>query len=216
MTRQGGCVSAVARRPRPCGSVLIVDDDDDCRSKTAAFLCEAGFGVREVRSGEKALEAARDGDPALVVLEVCLPGVSGYEVCQQLRDEFGDALAIIFVSSRRTESFDRVAGLLVGADDYLVKPFTPDELLARVRVLVRRAAPVRSGREERVSARLTQRELEVLQLLAEGLEQAEIAERLVISAKTVGNHIERILSKLGVHSRAQAVGVAYREQLITT
>jgi DNA-binding response OmpR family regulator len=72
---------------------------------------------------------------------------TGYEVCQQLSDEFGDALAIIFVSGRRTESFDRVAGLLVEADDYLVKPFTPGELLARVRVLVRRAAPVRSGRE---------------------------------------------------------------------
>jgi DNA-binding response OmpR family regulator len=99
MTRQGGCVSAVARRPRPCGSVLIVDDDDDCRSKAAALLCGAGFEVREVRTGEKALEAARDEGPALVVLEVCLPGVSGYEVCQQLRDEFGDALAIIFVSA---------------------------------------------------------------------------------------------------------------------
>jgi DNA-binding NarL/FixJ family response regulator len=67
-----------------------------------------------------------------------------------------------------------------------------------------------------VRATLTEREFEVLQLLAEGLEQAEIAERLVISAKTVGNHIERILGKLGVRSRAQAVGVAYREHLITT
>jgi DNA-binding NarL/FixJ family response regulator len=209
-------VSPLARRPRPCGSVLIVDDDDDCRSWTAALLCGAGFEVREARSGEEALEAARDGHSGLVVLEVCLPGISGYEVCRQLRDDFGNGLAIIFVSGRRTESFDRVAGLLVGADDYLVKPFTPDELLARVLALVRRAAPARSRREEQVRATLTERELEVLQLLAEGLEQAEIAERLVISAKTVGNHIERILGKLGVRSRAQAVGVAYREHLIAT
>jgi DNA-binding NarL/FixJ family response regulator len=209
-------VSAVARKPRPCGSVLIVDDDDDCRSWTGALLCGAGFEVREARSGEEALEAVREGHSGLVVLEVCLPGVSGYEVCQQLRDDFGNGLAIIFVSGIRTESFDRVAGLLVGADDYLVKPFTPDELLARVRALVRRAAPARSRREEQVRATLTERELEVLQLLAEGLEQVEIAERLVISAKTVGNHIERILGKLGVRSRAQAVGVAYREQLIAT
>jgi DNA-binding NarL/FixJ family response regulator len=209
-------VSAVARRPRPCGSVLIVDDDDHLRSQAAALLRGAGFGVGEARSGEEALEAARGGQPALVILEVCLPGVSGYEVCRQLRDEFGNGLAIIFVSGRRKESFDRVAGLLVGADDYLVKPFTPDELLARVRALVRRAAPVTARREKRVSGRLTERELEVLQLLAEGLDQAEIAERLVISAKTVGNHIERILGKLGVRSRAQAVGVAYREQLIAT
>jgi DNA-binding NarL/FixJ family response regulator len=210
------CVSTVARRPRPCGSVLIVDDDDDCRSQTAALLRRAGFEVREARREEEALQAVRSRPPELVVLEVCLPGVSGYEVCRQLRDEFGHRLAIIFVSGRRTESFDRVAGLLLGADDYLVKPFTPGELLARVRALVRRAAPARPRRTERLSAGLTERELEVLQLLAEGLEQGEIAERLVISAKTVGNHIERILGKLGVRSRAQAVGVAYREQLIAT
>jgi two-component system, NarL family, nitrate/nitrite response regulator NarL len=210
------CVSTVARRPRPCGSVLIVDDDDDCRSQAAAILCRAGFEVREARREGEALQAVRSRPPELVVLEVCLPGVSGYEVCRQLRDEFGNRLAIIFVSGRRTESFDRVAGLLLGADDYLVKPFTPGELLARVRALVRRAAPARPRRTERLSAGLTERELEVLQLLAEGLEQGEIAEWLVISAKTVGNHIERILGKLGVHSRAQAVGVAYREQLIAT
>ena len=209
-------MSTVARRPRPCGSVLIVDDDDDCRSQTAALLCRAGFEVREARREEEALQAVRSRPPELVVLEVCLPGVSGYEVCRQLRDEFGNRLAIIFVSGRRTESFDRVAGLLLGADDYLVKPFTPGELLARVRALVRRAAPARPRRTERLSAGLTERELEVLQLLAEGLEQGEIAERLVISTKTVGNHIERILGKLGVRSRAQAVGVAYREQLIAT
>jgi DNA-binding NarL/FixJ family response regulator len=209
-------VSAVARRPRPCGPVLIVDDDDACRSETAALLFGAGFEVSEARSGEKALETARGRQPALVVLEVCLPEVSGYEVCRQLRDEFGNGLAIIFISGRRTESFDRVAGLLVGADDYLVKPFTPDELLARVRALVRRTAPARRRRGEQVSAGLTERELEVLQLLAEGLDQAEIADRLVISARTVGHHIERILGKLGVRSRAQAVGVAYREQLIAT
>jgi DNA-binding NarL/FixJ family response regulator len=206
----------VAPRPRPCGSVLIVDDDDHDRSLIAALLSGVGFEVREARSGEKALGAARDGRPSLVVLEVCLPGVSGYEVCRQLRDEFGDGLAIIFISGTRTESLDRVAGLLVGADDYLVKPVDPDELLARIRALVRRAPPGRSERDGWVRPRLTQRELEVLQLLAEGLEQGEIAERLVISSKTVGNHIERILGKLGVHSRAQAVGVAYREQLIAT
>jgi DNA-binding NarL/FixJ family response regulator len=194
--------------------VLIVDDDGDYRSRTAALLCGAGFEVVESRSGEEALETARGRQPALVVLEVRLPGVSGYEVCRQLRDEFGNGLAIIFASGVRTESFDRVAGLLVGADDYLVKPFTPDELLARVRALVRRATA--KQRDEQLNAGLTERELEVLQLLAEGLAQAEIAERLVISARTVGHHIERILGKLGVHSRAQAVSVAYRAQLIAT
>jgi DNA-binding NarL/FixJ family response regulator len=90
-----------------------------------------------------------------------------------------------------------------------VKPFASDELLARIRALMRRA---RSGSAH--WAGLTPREREVLQLLAEGLEQQEIAESLAVSSKTVATHIERILSKLGVRSRAQAVAAAYRERLV--
>jgi two-component system nitrate/nitrite response regulator NarL len=99
-----------------------------------------------------------------------------------------------------------VAGLLLGADDYLPKPVRFDHLLARVRRLVARSAPVAGP----VAARLTPREQEILGLLADGLEQEAIADRLFITPKTVAKHIERILSKLGVHSRAQAVGLALR------
>jgi DNA-binding NarL/FixJ family response regulator len=100
--------------------------------------------------------------------------------------------------------------LLIGGDDYLVKPFAPDELLARVGALLRRSG-TRVAAER---AQLTAREHEVLGLLAEGLEHQEIADRLIISPKTVGTHIEHVLGKLGVHSRAQAVAAAYREGLI--
>src|SRR5439155_8821374 len=117
---------------------------------------------------------------------------------------------IIFVSASRTESYDRVAGLLLGADDYLAKPFAPNELLARVRRLVQRALPPSLA----IPSVLTKRELEVLGLLAEGLAQREIAKKLTIREKTVGSHIERILSKLGVRSRAQAVALAFREDLV--
>jgi two-component system nitrate/nitrite response regulator NarL len=102
-----------------------------------------------------------------------------------------------------------VAGLLVGGDDYLVKPFDPNELLARVRRLL----PSRLAGGE-TTRTLTRRELDVLSLLVEGLSQPEIAERLFISPKTVGKHIEHILSKLGVHNRAQAVARAVRDELI--
>ena len=102
---------------------------------------------------------------------------------------------------------DRIAGLLIGADDYLVKPIAPDELLIRIRALVGRApAAARNG--------LTPREQEVLTLLADGLSQAAIAGVLVIAPKTVATHIERILEKLGVHSRAEAVAAAYRHALV--
>src|SRR5207248_4867867 len=150
--------------------------------------------------GEEALAFAELERPDAALLDVNLPGICGYEICAALRRRYRDELAIVFVSGERVESFDRVAGLLVGADDYIVKPFAPDELLARLRAALRRLEP-NAG----VAPLLTPREREVLTLLAEGLEQNEIAERLVISPKTVGSHIERILGKLGVRSRAQAV-----------
>lgn len=170
----------------------------------------AGYTVVAVSGGVEALEAARATAPCAAILEVPLAGVSGYEVCRELRADFGPELPIVFVSGKRKESYDRVAGLLLGADDYLVKPCAPDELLARVRRLLDRERPV----VRRTLPRLTEREQEVLRLLAEGLEQHEIAARLVISAKTVGTHIEHIRSKLGVRSRTQAVARALREDLI--
>ncbi len=157
------------------------------------------------------LAATRRLRPHPVLLDVNLPVRSGYEICRLLRDEFGDGLAIVFISGDRTESFDRVAGLLLGADDYLSKPFAPDELIARLRALVRRSPPQLTGR----LAELTQREREVLELLAEGLSQNEIAAALVIAPRTCGKHIERILEKLSVHSRSQAIAVAYREELVS-
>jgi DNA-binding NarL/FixJ family response regulator len=174
-------------------------------------LNRAGYTTYVAETGEEALAVAKSERPALVIIEALLPGVPGYEVCRELKDEFGETLPIIFVSQNRTEPGDRVAGLLVGGNDYLVKPLDPNELLARVRRLLSAAAA--GGR---IAHNLTPRELDVLSLLVEGLGQPEIAERLFITPKTVGKHIEHILAKLGVHSRAQAVAVAVRDELIET
>jgi len=172
-------------------------------------LERVGYATYEAESGETALAAAREARPSLIVAEVLLPGVSGYEVCRELKDEFGEALPVVFISGTRTEPADRVAGLLVGGDDYLVKPFDPDELLARVRRLL--PTPVV---EERIADGLTRRQVEVLSLLVEGLSQSEIAAKLFISPKTVSKHIEHILARLGVHNRTQAVALAVRDGLI--
>jgi len=189
--------------------ILIVDGDRQSRSLISRVLKRVGYCTYEAETGEEALAAAKRERPALVVLEALLPGVSGYEVCRELKDEFGETLPIVFVSGTRTEPGDRVAGLLVGGDDYLVKPFDPNELLARVRRLL----PPRLARGE-TTRKLTRRELDALSLPVEGLSQPEIANRLFISPKTVGKHIEHILSKLGVHNRAQAVARAVRDELI--
>lgn len=195
--------------------VLIVDDDADFRTLVAEVLLASGLDSFQAGSGEEALELARERRPALVVLDVRLPGVSGYETCRGLREEFGDELPILFVSGDRTESLDRAVGLLLGADDYVVKPFDPDELLARVRRLISKAQPQAAppaapSREQT----LTRRELDVLRELAAGKRATDIAADLEISPKTVASHVQSILGKLGVRSRAQAVARAYERGLV--
>jgi DNA-binding NarL/FixJ family response regulator len=192
---------------RPRGALLVIDGDSEARAALSRVLERAGYPTQQARTGEAALEEAARHPPALVILETHLPGASGYEICREFRERYGEELPIIFVSAARTDETDRVAGLLLGADDYLPKPIRFDHLLARVRRLVGHSAPVAPV----VASRLTPREQEVLGLLAEGLEQDEIANRLVITSKTVAKHIERILSKLGVRSRAQAVVLALRD-----
>jgi DNA-binding NarL/FixJ family response regulator len=192
------------------GPVLVVDDDEDFRTYVSDLLEGAGYETIAEGSGEGALAALGRSAPSLVVLDVHLPDISGYEVCRKIREEFGETVGVIFVSGERVETFDRVAGLRLGGDDYLVKPCAPDELLARVaRLLCRLAGWTAPG-----SRTLTPRELEILRLLADGLPQKEIARRLVLSPRTVARHIEHILGKLAVHSRAQAVAFAYRHGLL--
>jgi DNA-binding NarL/FixJ family response regulator len=196
-------------------TVLVVDDDAACRSLVATLLSEAGYAVREAESGNAAREAAHSDRPGLVVLDVKLPDVSGYEVCREFRDEFGETLPILFLSGAKTDALDRVGGLLLGADDYVVKPFEPNELVARVRRLASRSGlrPKRQSKS-RLAQALTKREREVLYLLAEGKTQKDIARELFISQKTVGTHLQHILSKLGVHSRAEAVAFVHREGVV--
>jgi DNA-binding NarL/FixJ family response regulator len=197
----------------PDSPVLVAEPDPVQRRHLEGVLRRAGIRTRFVSNGREALEAARRQRPRLVVLEVRLGDTSGYEVCRALREEFGHEVAIMFVSSDRTDPHDRVAGLLIGADAYLSKPLVADELLARLRALVRRPGAYEHLRAPAMRADLTDRELQVLQLLADGLDQGNIARRLVISPKTVGKHIEHILSKLPARSRAEAVAIAYRRGL---
>ena len=195
--------------PSSGGLAIVVDADGASRQRVRDLLTRIGLRVLEAADGETALAFATATPPQLVVLEVRLPGLGGYETCRELRERFGDDVAIVFISGDRTEPSDRSAGLLLGADEYLTKPVQPEELLARVRTLLRgRRASGRPFEE------LTPREAEILKLLASGLTQDEIASTLVLSTRTVGTHIQHILGKLGVHSRTQAVALAHRHNLL--
>jgi DNA-binding NarL/FixJ family response regulator len=188
--------------------VVVGDADESARDATSELLRRIGFDVLEADTGTEALEIARTARPAAVVLDVALPEISGYQVCHMLRAELGDELRIVLLSDH-VEQHDRVAGLLLGADDYVAKPFVPDDLLARIKQLrVKRSAP------DATAAGLTPSELRVLRMLAQGMHPKTIANQLSIAPKTASMHIQNSMRKLGVHSRAQAVAQAHQLGLV--
>lgn len=115
--------------------VLVVDDERPLVGVITSYLEREGFTVLQAHDGLDAVEMARSHDPGLVLLDLMLPGIDGFEVCRQLR-QFSDAYVIMLTA--RDEEVDKVVGLSVGADDYLVKPFSPRELVARIRAMLRR------------------------------------------------------------------------------
>ncbi len=190
----------------------MVDDDPGMRTLVRALCERAGLRVEEAADVSGALLAAEEAPPDVVLLDVRLPGTSGYEVYRELHDR-DPGLPIIFVSGERVDAYDRTVGLLLGADDYIVKPFDPDELIARVRRSLRRRKERRPERDEALSS-LTSREREVLALLASGRSSKEIARRLVISPRTVSTHVQHILGKLDVNNRARAIALAHGAGLV--
>jgi DNA-binding NarL/FixJ family response regulator len=193
------------------GKVLVVDGDRTTRESVADALRRAGYDVDTLANADAALSAvAAETQPALVLIELQLEDMTGYELCRELRDAYGDGLAIFLMSGDRTKSMDRVAALMIGADDYIVKPIELDELVARTRRFVQRRS--RNGGPTAVQA--TPRELAVLTLLADGNDQQQIAAELGISPKTVATHIQHLLGKFGAHSRAQLVALAYKQGFV--
>ncbi len=188
-------------------SVVVVCGDRDQRAGVARLLRRAGYAVTESSSGEEAL--AEPTCPLAVIVDAALTDVHAFEMCCELRDRHGDDLPIILFTADRFRADDRVAALLIGADDYLPAPLNGGELLARLRRLLRRSGAPISSPPEAVGA-LTPREREVLALLAQGANANAIARELVISGKTVASHLQRVMGKLNVHSRAQVVAEAYR------
>ena len=115
--------------------VLVVDDEIDLAEVVAGYLQAEGFSAALAHTGPDAVEAARTGQPRLVVLDVMLPGFDGIEVCRRIRT-FSDCYIIMLTA--RDDEVDKVLGLSIGADDYLVKPFSPRELMARIKAMLRR------------------------------------------------------------------------------
>ncbi len=204
------------------GSVLVVDDEPTIAEVVARYLERAGYKTRVAWDGVQAIEAAASSRPDLVVLDLMLPGVDGLEVMRRLRDHDRDRIAVILLTAKGEEA-DRIIGLRLGADDYVVKPFSPAELVARVDAVLRRvdtspgqAAPIELSdltidpgarrvfvRGEEVA--LTQREFEVLLFLARHPGQVFSRNQLMdavwqysfyTDTSTVTVHIRRLRAKI--------------------
>ena len=203
--------------------VLIVEDDGDIAALISLYVEKAGYASERVSDGVQALTRARETAPDLVILDLMLPGLNGLEVCKALRaDNRTAALPILMLTARGEES-ERILGLDVGADDYVVKPFSPNELMARVRALLRRT--VQATVKERVlhcgpisvdierhtvsdsgeNVRLTAKEFLLLQYLMEHRGRVLSRDRLLSdvwdyqypgATRTVDVHVRRLREKL--------------------
>ena len=223
--------------------VLVVEDEPDIRHLIAHHLQREGFRCREVATGTEALRAARASIPDLIVLDLMLPEVDGLEVCRRLRSDPGTAGIPIIMLTAKSDEVDRVVGLELGADDYVAKPFSPKELVARVRAVLRRARHDSTGRVYRegpivldparhtVTVRgaqiaLTPKEFDLLQVLLEASGRVLTREHLLtrvwgyahadeIASRTIDVHVRRLRAKLGDEGRGIATvkGVGYRFEL---
>lgn len=133
--RSGGSIPQAAGSQ---GTVLIVEDDRNTAALVATYLEREGFATMMVHDGGQALDAAADCDPVFVILDVMLPNMDGWTICRELRSR---STVPVLILTAREEEIDRVAGLAMGADDYVVKPFSPRELVERVKAILRRSRP---------------------------------------------------------------------------
>jgi two-component system, OmpR family, alkaline phosphatase synthesis response regulator PhoP len=216
-------------------TVMIVEDEPNIGALIRTYLERAGYSALWVRSGEDALVELRRHPVKLVILDIGLPGIDGFEVCRQI----GGEVPVIMLTARDEEA-DRVAGLEVGADDYVAKPFSPRELTARVKAVLRRAGragdgercdvlalgPVtlaRSAREVHVDGEeveLTQREFDLLEYLLRHAGQVVTRDQLLETVwgfrspgetRTVEVHIAQVRKKLGHPDLIRTVrGLGYK------
>jgi len=205
--------------------VLVVDDEPEIVALVAYHLAKAGYRVATAAAGHDAIDIARRERPALIVLDLMLPGMSGFEVLEVLRaDDITRDVAVLMLTARR-EEVDRIRGLSLGADDYLTKPFSPQELVLRVAAILRRVSqpqttsgdvlvvgPLRIDRSaltvqvDEQAIELTATEYKLLLTLAERRGRVQGRGHLLetvweaapdIQTRTVDMHVQRLRSKLG-------------------
>ena len=197
--------------------LLVVDDEPNLLVAVGACLRAEGFDVVTARSGAEALVRVAETVPDLIVSDVRMPGMDGYQLARQLRSSPRTALTPVVFLTAKDETSDRVEGFRAGVDAYLTKPFEPDELVAVIRSILDRVQRTHAeiarlvGSSQADAARhapfhdeaLTEAEERVAEAVARGLSNKEIAAEFRISVRTVENHISHILAKKGFGNRVE-------------
>ena len=197
--------------------ILIVDDDTNIAELISLYLTKEFYQVQIVEDGEQALQVFDTFQPNLVLLDLMLPGMDGYQVCRELRSRSNTPIIML---SAKGEVFDKVLGLELGADDYMIKPFDSKELVARVKAVLRRFQPPRT--DEGNSIDMPPKELELLYFLASSPNQVFTREQLldhiwgyeyIGDTRTVDVHIKRLREKIKDHPAwrlATVWGIGYK------
>lgn len=195
--------------------LLIVDDEPNLLRAVAAVLRDESFDVKTARSGREALVMIAQDPPDLIVSDVRMPGMDGYDLARRLRSTANFALIPIVFLSAKDETEDRIEGFRSGVDVYLSKPFEPDELIAVIRAILQRVERTHSTiarlvgsdvPEETVFVRdeeLTDAEWRIAEAVARGLSNKEIAAEVNLSVRTVENHVSHILAKKQFGNRVE-------------
>jgi DNA-binding NarL/FixJ family response regulator len=192
--------------------LLIVDDEPNLLRALEAYLGAQGFEIATARSGAEALVKLAQALPDLIISDIRMPGMSGYELARHLRDSSRTALVPVVFLTAKGETSDRIEGFRAGVDAYVTKPFVPDELLALINNILGRVERTHAqiaklvGRAERDAFHdeaLTEAENRIAASVARGLSNKEIAAEMQISVRTVENHISHILDKKHFNNRVE-------------
>jgi DNA-binding NarL/FixJ family response regulator len=203
--------------------LLLIDDDPNLILLVKDYLEFRGYEVITAENGREALEVLEQELPDMVICDVMMPEMDGYAFVNQVRqDERTSWIPILFLSAKG-QSQDRVKGLNIGADVYMVKPFEPEELVAQVEASLKQAFRQRQqaggggDNESKIQVpfdvHLTQTELRVVQFVARGLANRDIAEELNVSQRTVESHVSNMLGKTGLHNRTELARWAIENQM---
>lgn len=206
-------------------TVLIADDDPGIRLSVSRFLESEGYCCLTAGDGAQALEMIHRYQPHLLITDIAMPNMNGYELVRQVRQHPSLRLLPVIYLTARTELEERIRAYRTGGDVYLAKPFDLNELAAVVRNLLDRAQlvqmewqqrqqPFSAPKSQSVTVDLTQREKEVLALLVAGLSNAQIGDRLHLSARTIEKHVSSLFQKTAVHNRAELVRLAIEQGLV--